>query len=150
MLIQNIIPAIRGSSFSHPHFAKGNISRQMRYVQMIHQILFWSQKFNFYFLWYADKFRFKKLQFKKKHIGRNPRLDHERNLADIVDTLGDSSQTLGKCYLRWEIVKLLGRHWADIGQTFGLLIQDRTFQFSHARQNFSDISCNIRLFCILM
>ena len=140
MLIQNIIPAIRGSSFSHPHFCKRKHfktneirANDTSERQIIYPILFWSQKFNFYFLWYTDKFRFKKLQFKKKHIGRNPRLDHERNLADIVDTLGDSSQILGKCYLRWEIVKLLGRHWADIGQTFGLLIQDRTFQFSHAR-----------------
>ena len=76
-----------------------------------------------------------------KHIGRNPRFDRKRHWAEIVGALG----TLGGNYLgtlgnsEFRSVKLLGGHWADIGQTLGrywmsiFLIQDKTFQFFHAR-----------------
>ena len=54
-----------------------------------------------------------------EHIERNPRFDREQHWAEI----GNIEQTYGT----------LGRHWCPLIKLSFLLIQDKTFQFSHVR-----------------
>ena len=108
-------------------------------------------------------------QFKKKHIGRNPRFDREQHWAEIGD-IGQTYETLSRYWGHWGLQEefgdigqilwklgrfcghwadirdirqklgTLGRHWEDIGKILG-----RYFLY-----HFLYYSCKIGLFSFLM
>ena len=64
-------------------------------------------------------------------------------IRDLTNNdIGHNLGTLGRDMEHWaDIEQTLGGHWEDIWQTF---------QFSHAIKDFWILSCNIRLFGLLI